>query len=108
MVKEAFTTAPMRPGTPVSADAAETLALRAIAFVAAEADLLGAFLAQSGADPSELGARLADRAFLAGVLDFVLSDDAVARAFSQSEALPPGAILAARGALPGGGLRHWT
>jgi len=87
---------------------AETLALRALAWLAADDDLLGRFLGASGAAPGELASGVSDPRFLAAVLDFVLTDDSLVMAFCDAEGYPYPAPMEARAALPGGDLPHWT
>jgi hypothetical protein len=92
----------------VSADAAETMALGAVTFLAADEARLSAFMAATGCSVGDLAALVMDRSFLASVLDFVLSDEALAAAFSADKGLAPGALADLRQALPGGDLPHWT
>lgn len=92
----------------ISRDAAETLGLRALAWLAGNDELLPVFLGASGADMAELRARAGDPAFLGAVLDFLLMDDAWIVAFCDSAGLAYEAPLAARQALPGGAQIHWT
>ncbi len=87
---------------------AETLALRALAWIAADDDLMGRFLGASGAAPGDLAAGAADPAFLAAVLEFVLTDDSLVMGFCDAAGYPYAAPLAARAALPGGEVPHWT
>ncbi len=89
-------------------ESAETVALRALGWIAGDAERLGAFLGASGLDPATLRARAADPEMLASVLDFLLADDAQVLAFAADAGLAPEAALRARAALPGGDLPHWT
>lgn len=89
-------------------EAAETLALRALGWLAGEEALSGVFLGASGLAQDEMRARAGDPEFLAFVLDFLLTDDAALIAFSQSAGVPPDAPMRARAALPGGDLPNWT
>lgn len=82
-------------------DQAETLALQALGYLAADEDRLCRFLAATGLTPQELRQRAGDPVFLAGVLDHLLTDDALIVAFAESAALPPEAVMAARRRLPG-------
>lgn len=88
--------------------AAETIALRALGWMAADDDVLGAFLGASGLSPGEVRARAQDPDFLVAVLDFVTSDDAMVRAFCDASGLRYDEPLAARRAIPGGEEVHWT
>lgn len=97
----------MKPG-PVRQAEAEALAVRALAWMAADPDLTGRFLAAAGAGPADLRARAADPEFLGFVLDFVLADEQALLAFARIEGLDPELPLRARAALPGGDLPNWT
>ncbi|MFO1173713.1 MAG: DUF3572 domain-containing protein [Paracoccaceae bacterium] len=87
---------------------AETVGLRALAWLAGQEDLLGQFLGASGLGASELAARATEPEVLGAVLDFLLADDAWVAGFCDSEGLPPDRLLAARAVLPGGEAPHWT
>jgi hypothetical protein len=89
-------------------EGAEVLALQALGWIAADEGRLGAFLAASGAGLDEVRARAADPAFLGAVLDALLADERAVRAFCADSGVPLDAPLAARAALPGGDLPHWT
>ena len=77
------------------------IALKLMAFLAADSDQLGRFMALSGLSPSDLKANLPDPAFQGGVLDFALSDESLLLAFAANEGLDPAAIMRARASLPG-------
>ena len=62
-------------------EAAQALALRALAFLAEDPERLGRFLALSGMGPAELRTRASDPALLGGVLDHLLSDERLLLAF---------------------------
>ncbi len=87
---------------------AEALAIRALTWMAADADLIGSFLAAAGAGPAELRARAADPEFLGFVLDFLLADEEALLAFAAAERIRPDLPLRARAALPGGDAPAWT
>ncbi|MEO1724986.1 MAG: DUF3572 domain-containing protein [Pseudomonadota bacterium] len=89
-------------------DAAEGLAAEALAWMAADADLVGRFLAASGAAPGDLSAAVRDPAFLGFVLDFLLGDEESVTAFAATVGRPPEDLLRARAALPGGMTPEWT
>lgn len=80
---------------------AETLALQALAYLAAEEQRLYRFLLATGLTPQDVRDRAADPLFLAGVLDHLLTDDAMTAAFAEAYALAPEAVMAARRRLPG-------
>ncbi len=87
---------------------AEALAARALAWMAGDADLIGGFLAASGAGPAELRASAADPDFLGFVLDHVLADETRLLSFASAEGVRPELVSRARTALPGGDLPNWT
>lgn len=89
-------------------EAAEAVALKALAFIASDDEVGGAFLGASGATADDLRAAATDPAFLVSVLDFLTSRDDWVLAFARAEGLPPEAPLAARRALPGGEEIAWT
>lgn len=80
-------------------EVSEFVAIQALSFVAADAEILGRFLAETGIGPQTLRNSASDPHFLAGVLDFVLRDDATVKAFSASSGHHPTTIAAARQAL---------
>ena len=92
----------------MQAEAAETVALRALGWLAAEEDLLGVFLGSSGASVDDIRDRAGDPEFLGAVLDFILMDDAWVLGFAEANDLHPDTVFAARQALPGGDLPNWT
>ena len=97
----------MRP-EPMARPQAEALAVQALVWMAGDADLVGRFLAATGAGPADVRARAAEPEFLGFVLDFLLSDEAALVAFALAENIRPELPMRARAALPGGELPHWT
>src|SRR3569833_3340333 len=71
------------------AEVADIVAIRALAFLAGEPQLLGQFLSESGIGPQTLRASAADPRFLAGVLDFIMRKDDTVKAFSDFTQIPP-------------------
>jgi hypothetical protein len=84
-----------------STELAETLALKAMAFIAADERRLSAFVALSGSGLDDLRTRADDPEMLAAVLDFLLSDEAVLLEFCDQEGLDPTEPGRARRQLPG-------
>ena len=84
-------------------EAAETLALEALTYLASDERRMGALLAQAGWTLSELRAGLGDSYVLAGILDFVLSDERLVVGFCEASGCAPEAPMRARRALPGCG-----
>lgn len=92
----------MNPKSPViDREAAEALALKAIAMILADEDLLPHFLALSGCAGDELRARIADPDFLGAVLDFVLENDETVQRLADGAGIAPEAVMVARSRLPG-------
>ena len=93
---------------PLGREAAETLALTALGWIAAQPEVAGQFLSTAGASTEELRERAADPEFLGFVLDFLMSDEAMLLAFCEDHQTAPDRPMRARAALPGGDLPHWT
>lgn len=101
---------PFKPYTPAkrpapgpvlkNAEDAQTVALKAIAFIAGDDELLSRFVALTGCGMDEIKSRIADPAFLGGVLDFILNDEPTLLAFVEAEQLAPETPMAARHRLP--------
>lgn len=89
-------------------DQAETVAAKALAWLAGTDDLLATFLGSTGASVEDLRARAAEPEFLGSVLDFLVMDDAWVVGFCDAAGLPYDSVMRARAALPGGGEMHWT
>jgi hypothetical protein len=89
-------------------EAAQTLALQALGWIAADDEIFPNFMAATGANLGELRARAADPEFLAAVLDFLMQDDQWVIAFCDAAGQPYTAPQAARAALPGGAVINWT
>ncbi|MBN9888327.1 DUF3572 domain-containing protein [Salipiger abyssi] len=92
----------------LSRESAELIGLRAVAWLAANEELLPVFLGATGASVEEFRAGLEDPGFQGAVLDFILMDDAWVSAFCEAEGLDYERPRAARAMLPGGGEVHWT
>lgn len=90
----------MRPEK-MSDAGAETLALRALAWLAADPERLGQFLAETGLGPAELKERAMDPMLLGGVLDHLLSREDLLLRFAEENQLDPAAASLARARLPG-------
>ncbi|WP_322866485.1 DUF3572 domain-containing protein [Aquicoccus sp. G2-2] len=93
---------------PMSQESAETVALQALAWLAANDDLLPVFLGASGAAAEDLRAQAGNAEFLGSVLDFVLMDDAWIMGFCDAAGLGYDRPKQARAVLPGGQEVSWT
>ncbi len=98
----------MRKSGASAQDFAEALALRALAWLVANDDLLPVFLGATGTSPEDLRRRATEADFLVSVLDFLLMDDAWVVAFCDAAGYAYADPLAARHRLPGGAETHWT
>jgi len=92
---------------PFGREAAEALALQAVAAIVADEDLVLRFLAVTGSTADDLGVRIRDPDFLGAVLDFVLEDDSSVRLVAEAAGIAPEMVLLARSKLPGGAT-DWT
>jgi hypothetical protein len=81
--------------------AAETIALEALAYLAGDGDGLVRFLTISGLELDDLRARADNPELLAGIIDFLLSDEALCAGFLAAAELDSPTLHAARRALPG-------
>jgi Protein of unknown function (DUF3572) len=90
-------------------EAAEALALGALAWMLGQDEVRDGFLAATGAAPADLARQAGDPVFLGAVLDFLLADDARVMAFCDAQGLRNYALpMQARAALPGGAVPDWT
>jgi hypothetical protein len=89
-------------------ESAETLALKALTWLAEDRDRMGAFLSETGASVGDLATQAGDPAFLGAVLDHLLTSDALVTGFCDAEGLAYDRPMRARAALPGGAQWHWT
>ena len=93
----------MKQGLPMTAEAAEGLAIQALTYIAGDGERLGRFLAVTGIGPGEIRSASREPGFLAGVLEHVAGDERLLVAFAAEAGVDPSAVgkaLAALGA-------HW-
>ncbi|MGA2895333.1 MAG: DUF3572 domain-containing protein [Xanthobacteraceae bacterium] len=93
----------MKTPTIAVQEAAEMLAIQALAFLAEEPARLNGFLSTTGLELGGLRAAAREPRFLAGVLDHMLSDESLLVAFAEGAGIDPAGIEKARRALGG----HW-
>lgn len=86
----------MRKGSTNPQEVAEIVAIQALSFLASDPERLGMFLTETGIGPQTLRASASDPKFLAGILDFIMRDDATVQAFAAQSELTPQAIANAR------------
>ena len=82
-------------------EAAEALAVAALAFLTSEPEHLGGFLALTGIGPGDIRNASRDVSFLSGVLDHFASDEALLVAFAQHAGIEPTEVERARHTLGG-------
>jgi hypothetical protein len=82
-----------------SSDFAQSLAVRALAFIAADSDRLGRFLSLTGLGPDNLRTAAADPAFLGSVLDYLVADEELLVGFAADAGLKPEVVARAHDAL---------
>lgn len=87
---------------------AETIALRALAWLAGNEELLPVFLGATGAGEDDMRERAQDPEFLGSVLEFLMNDDAWVVEFCDTHQLRYDQPMLARQALPGGAQINWT
>lgn len=82
--------------------AAETLGLKGLTFLAAAPEDFRRFLDVSGIDVPTVRLRAAERDFLAGVLDFLLTQEGLLSAFCEAQSIQPREVHIAARDLSGG------
>lgn len=87
---------------------AEGVALKALAWLANNDELMPIFLGATGSSAETLRDGASDPSFLVSVMDFLLMDDAWIVAFCDAQGVSYDTPMRARHALPGGGEVHWT
>lgn len=87
-------------------ESAEALAIRALAFIASDPELLPRFLAISGIEAGSIRNAAQEPGFLAGVLQFIAAHEPTLLRFCEETGTPPGSISAALRALPFGDDQH--
>jgi hypothetical protein len=92
---------PHRQASRPSREAAELLAIQALAFIAEQPQSLSRFLNASGLEAGQIRTASRDPGFLAGVLDHMLAHENLLLAFAQSAGIDPVAVAQAASALGG-------
>jgi hypothetical protein len=75
---------------------AEDMAVAALTFIAQDAERLGRFLALSGLESGNLREAASEPGFLAGVLDYLSSDEPLLLAFTSNFQMDPTTIATAQ------------
>lgn len=79
----------------MTADDAERIAIAGLGFLAERPDQIARFLAETGIGPESLRAAASDAGFLAAVLDFLMNDESLLLAFTESARIRPTLIAVA-------------
>ncbi len=87
----------------VSHETAESVAIQALTFLGESPERMARFLALSGLAPERIRIAAAEPGFLAGVLDHVMGDEALLRAFADACGIDPAEVGRARERLAGPG-----
>lgn len=86
----------------LSQDEAESVAIAALGFIASDQSRLAQFLAVTGYSPGAIRAEAGSPDFLAGVLEFLLSDESQLLVFTSHKQIDPSLVAKARRVLAGG------
>jgi hypothetical protein len=89
----------MKKSSQPSREAAEMLAVQALAFIAEEPERLGLFVSATGIAPERIRDAAHEPDFLAGVLEHMLGEENLLMAFANSAGIDPAAIGLARDVL---------
>jgi len=79
----------------ITAKAAESLAIQALAFLAADPERLGRFLAITGVGPQGIRAAAREPGFLAGVLAYLTGDERLLIEFATQLGMDPAEVARA-------------
>lgn len=80
----------------MTTDQAVIIALAGAGFLAGQPEWLDRFMAVSGLNEEELREGLAEPGVLAGILAFIMTDDALAQPFCEEQKLPPQTLMMAQ------------
>ncbi len=83
-------------------DTAQEIAIGALSFLSNDPEQLGRFLSMAGIGPQEIRSSAAEPGFLAGVLEFMMQDEQLLLAFTESAGIRPTMIAVAHLKLAGG------
>jgi len=92
---------PRRPRR-IDREAAESLAVDVLGFLAGDTDRLERFLALTGLSPSDLRSAAGRPGFHAGLLDHLMGDEALLIAFADERGIAPGDVASAHAVLAAG------
>ena len=86
-------------------EAAEMLAIQALAFIAEEPERMAAFVSVTGVEADAIRDAARSPDFLVGVLEHMLGDESLLIAFADSAGIDPAGLARARNALGRSGER---
>lgn len=89
-------------------DEAETLALKALGWLATQDEVWSAFVLHTGLDPADIRRAASDTGFLSAVLEFLTQHDGWVTAFCDAAGVDYRLPLAARHCLSPESDLHWT
>ena len=92
----------------VSQEVAETVALKALAWLVTQEEVCSVFMGATGASVDDLRDRAADSEFLGSVLEFITMDDSWVVSFCDAAELPYELPMQAAAMLLGTARTHWT
>lgn len=84
-----------RPRAKLDLEAAETIAIAGLAFLAEDATRLGRFLAVTGVGPDDLRANARAPRMLLAIVEYLLGDESLLLVFTTSAGIAPEAIIPA-------------
>lgn len=83
-------------------EAAEAIAVQALAYLAGDEERQARFLALSGLEATDIRVAATQPGFLPGVLDHIASDETLLTAFADELGIPPAEVSKAHAELTGG------
>jgi hypothetical protein len=89
----------MKSASRASREAAEMLAIQALAFIAEDSEQLTRFVSMTGLEPQYIHAAAREQGFLAGVLEHMLADENLLIRFAGSAGIDPPEVARACSAL---------
>lgn len=84
----------------------ENFSVHALTFLAHNPEALGAFMAHCGCGPQDLRQQIQDPQFLAGMLDYFLSNEPLLESFCKTHNITDQEFLMVRLAFPGADLEN--
>lgn len=76
----------------LNTDAAQVIALKALAFLASDSERMERFMKLTGLAPAEIRTQAGTPSFLAGLLEYLRTDQTLLLTFTESEGLEPSIV----------------